>query len=152
VSSPAGPPWVGRSPAGTTVTVSSLPQPLHPGLTRFEISTDRALAATTPVTVDLASPTMPMLDALARELDTARVAVIGLNEDVDASAARWFVSELGIRYPSARGGGRLQSRYAYRGLPYTVILDREHRVAKAIYGFGASVDPILTAVQAELAR
>jgi hypothetical protein len=86
------------------------------------------------------------------ELDTARVAVIGLNEDVDASAARRFVSQLGIRYPSARGGGRLQARYAYRGLPYTVILDREQRVAKAIYGFGASVDPIRTVVHAELAR
>ncbi|MGH7718474.1 MAG: redoxin domain-containing protein [Gemmatimonadaceae bacterium] len=95
---------------------------------------------------------MPQLDSLSRELAATDVAVIGLNEDVDSDDARRFVAELGIRYPSARGGGRLQARYAYRGLPYTVILDREHRVAKAIYGFGASIDPVRRAVQSELAR
>ena len=60
VSSPAESPWVGRSPAGVTVSVSPPAQPLHPGPAQFEITTDRALASTETVTVDLVSPSMSM--------------------------------------------------------------------------------------------
>jgi thiol-disulfide isomerase/thioredoxin len=95
---------------------------------------------------------MPALDSLSRELDPAEASVIGLNADVRPEAAREFARRLGVRYPSAAGGERLQSVYAYRGLPYTVILDRDHRVAQATYGFGGSIGPIREAVLRELRR
>lgn len=95
---------------------------------------------------------MPALDAYARRVDTAQVAVIGLNDDVDPGDALAFLAELGgVSYPSGEGRGRLRARYGYRGLPYTVILDRELRIAKAIYGFGTSIRPVQEAVSA-LAR
>jgi thiol-disulfide isomerase/thioredoxin len=96
---------------------------------------------------------MPALDAWARGLDPSEVSVIGLNEDVVAGEGRDFLREIGgVGYPNARGGGKLKERYGYRGLPYTVILDRELREVGRVYGFGTSVDPIREAVEAELGR
>ncbi|MFN2398134.1 MAG: TlpA family protein disulfide reductase [Gemmatimonadaceae bacterium] len=89
---------------------------------------------------------MPGLDRLARELNTAHVAVLGLNADVQVELARRFVAELDIGYRNAHGGPVLAQLIGYRGLPYTVVLDREHRVSQAIYGFGGSVEPIRRAV------
>jgi len=94
---------------------------------------------------------MPLLDAFARELDPERAIIVGLNEDVSPSAGLAFIEELGgVSYESGTGGGRLRSRYNYRGLPYTIVLDRDLRVVKSIYGFGSSIDPIIEAVQQEL--
>ena len=96
---------------------------------------------------------MPLLDAFARELDSERALVIGLNEDVSPDAGLAFIEELGgVSYESGAGGGRLRSRYNYRGLPYTIVLDRDLRVVQSFYGFGSSIDPIIQAVQQELDR
>jgi thiol-disulfide isomerase/thioredoxin len=96
---------------------------------------------------------MPALDAWARGVDASEVSVIGLNEDVVAGEGRDFLHEIGgVAYPNAQGGGKLKERYGYRGLPYTVILDRELREVGRVYGFGTSVDPIREAVEAELGR
>ena len=95
---------------------------------------------------------MPLLDALAAELNPSEVAVLGLNEDVRPSDATAFLHEIGgVSYASAAGEGRLRDRIGYRGLPYTVVLDRELRIVKSFYGFGRSVDPIREVVLAELA-
>ncbi|MBI4408822.1 MAG: redoxin domain-containing protein, partial [Gemmatimonadetes bacterium] len=91
---------------------------------------------------------MPLLDAYARDASGDGVVILGLNEDVDADDGRAFVRQLGVTYPNAEGRGRLKERYRYRGLPYTVVLDRELRVVKAIYGFGGSIEPIRAAVTA----
>ncbi|MBI4541076.1 MAG: redoxin domain-containing protein [Gemmatimonadetes bacterium] len=93
---------------------------------------------------------MPALDAYAGEIDSARVAVIGLNDDVNPDDARAFLAEFGIRYPSVKGQGHLKARYGYRGLPYTVILDRNLRLIRAIYGFGTTIAPIHEVVEREL--
>ncbi len=91
---------------------------------------------------------MPLLDAFARELDPERAIIVGLNEDVSPSAGLAFIEELGgISYESGTGGGRLRGRYNYRGLPYTIVLDRDLRVVRSFYGFGSSIDPIIQAVQ-----
>jgi len=95
---------------------------------------------------------MPMLRDYATTLDPDEVAVIGLNEDVVPEAGREFVEEIGgVGYPLLEGRGELRNRYNYRGLPYTVILDREGRVVRSFYGFGTSIDPIRTTVESELA-
>lgn len=96
---------------------------------------------------------LPELDALARELEGEDVVIVGLNEDARPQAGLDFIDEVGgVVYPNAAGRGELRSEYGYRGLPYTVILDREHRVAQVFYGFGSSIEPIRNAVLDELAR
>jgi len=90
---------------------------------------------------------MPQLDELSRELDPDEAVVLGLNEDVRPADALAFVEELGgVSYPLAEGLGRLRERYGYRGLPYTVVLDREGRIVRLFYGFGESIEPIREAV------
>jgi thiol-disulfide isomerase/thioredoxin len=90
---------------------------------------------------------MPLLDELAMELDPDRAVVIGLNEDVRPADALRFVEDLGgVGYDLAEGRGGLPARYGYRGLPYTVVVDRQGRIAAAFYGFGDSIEPIRRAV------
>lgn len=94
---------------------------------------------------------MPALDRLAAALDTSEVVVIGLNEDVDVDAARRFVDSLGgVRYPLGRGDGKLKNRIGYPGLPYTAVLDRQHRIAKVILGFGDDLGDLEEAIVAVL--
>lgn len=94
---------------------------------------------------------MPLLDELAREMAERDVAVIGLNEDARPGDGRAFLGEIGgVAYANAQGEGELRNRYGYRGLPYTLILDREHRIVQALYGFGTSIDPIRDAVEEAL--
>lgn len=96
---------------------------------------------------------MPQLAEYARELDPDEVVVIGLNEDISPSDGLEFLEEIGnVGYRNAEGGGRLRSRYNYRGLPYTVILDRELKVVRRLYGFGETIDPIRQIVNEELRR
>ncbi len=88
---------------------------------------------------------------MARELRTQGVTVVGVNEDVVAADALAFIEELGgVAYPILAGRGRQRARYHYRGLPYTVIVDREGRVIRTLYGFGSSIAPIETVVHREL--
>ena len=95
---------------------------------------------------------MPLLDAFAAELNPSEAVVLGLNEDVRPSDALEFLEGIGgVSYASAAGEGRLRDRYDYRGLPYTIVLDRELRIVKSFYGFGRSIDPIRDVVLAELA-
>jgi len=94
---------------------------------------------------------MPELAEYAATLDPDAVVVLGLNEDVVPASGMDFVRELGgVGYPLARGGGRLRERYNYRGLPYTVILDRDLKVVRSFYGFGNDIAPIRTVVDAEI--
>ena len=96
---------------------------------------------------------MPLLDSFARELDPEQAVIVGLNEDVAPRAGLEFIEELGgVSYESGTGGGRLRSRYNYRGLPYMIVLDRDLRMVKSFYGFGSSIDPIKEVVLQELNR
>ncbi len=95
---------------------------------------------------------IPLLDELARTRGEEDIAVVGLNEDVRPEDGRMFLQEVGgTSYSNAEGRGELRSRYGYRGLPYTVVLDREHRVVETIYGFGSSLAPIESALDEALA-
>ncbi len=97
---------------------------------------------------------IPALDSLRAELDPSEAEVIGLNVDRIAGQGISFLAELGgVEFPNAQGDeGDLRHRYGYRGLPYTVILDRDHRVVQSLYGFGSSVEPIRQVVLEELGR
>ena len=77
--------------------------------------------------------------------------VIGINEDLRIEDALGLLDEIGgIGYSNLRGDGDQRARYHYRGLPYTVVLDREGRIVRSFYGFGTTVAPIQEAVTAEL--
>lgn len=72
---------------------------------------------------------MPALAALAAEFDTSSFALVALNEDTDTSAAAGFLRELDLHLNVALGRGRMQPVLHYPGLPYTILVDREGRVA-----------------------
>ncbi|MEN8377032.1 MAG: TlpA disulfide reductase family protein, partial [Gemmatimonadota bacterium] len=95
---------------------------------------------------------MPQLDSLAAALAGAGVSVVGLNDDEFPDQAIGFAQSLGgVSYPLARGEGNLRQEFGYRGLPYTVVLDREHRVVRTFYGFGESIDALAAVVEGEAA-
>lgn len=96
---------------------------------------------------------MPQLDAWFKSMDPESVGVVGINEDIVAGDGLAFLDEIGgVLYPVVEGGGRQREVYRYRGLPYTVLLDREGRIVKTFYGFGSTLKPIVDAVTEELAR
>lgn len=90
---------------------------------------------------------LPLLAEFSRSPEARDVAVIGFNDDIRVSDALDFLDELGgLPFPSAYGGGGFRREYAYRGLPYTVVLDADRRIVGTVYGFGNSIDPIRTLV------
>ncbi len=96
---------------------------------------------------------MPLLREFSDELDPSEAVILGLNEDVRPSAGIGFLDEIGgVPYANFEGRGQLKRQYGYRGLPYTLVLDRELRIIRSFYGFGTSIDPIKEAVRVELAR
>ena len=92
---------------------------------------------------------IPLLSAYAARVPSDSVQVVGLNDDLRPEDAVGFLRELeaSVSYPSGLGEGRLRGAYGYRGLPWTVVLDRDRRVVGSVYGFGSSVDPITRLVE-----
>lgn len=62
--------------------------------------------------------------------------VAAISDDVDAAKMRAFVAKFRPPFPILVGGGRMKETYHYRGLPYSVLLDRQGRVVQRIFGFG----------------
>ncbi len=98
---------------------------------------------------------MPALDSLRKQLaDESRFNFVTIDEDVRAADARDFLTEFGFDFPVMLGGGRLQNRLHYPGLPYTLLLDARGRIVQRWIGFAGpdQIDAIRTAIAAELAR
>lgn len=143
------------SEAGRTARFASFDLPVLGGAGRVRLEEHRGHVVVVNFWASWCIPCrkeMPLLADLARRRAADGVVVLGLNEDVTSSAGLDFLAELGgVPYPVAEGGGRLKETYGYRGLPYTVVLDRDGRLVKALYGFGASIGPIEDAVEEALA-
>lgn len=75
---------------------------------------------------------MPDLVKLADERED--IAVVGLQHDDTVEAGRAFADELGISFPLAREDGGLYDRLGLVGLPVTVFVDAEGRVASTFRG------------------
>lgn len=98
---------------------------------------------------------MPGLDALYREVKT-NVGFVGVDtKDASTSGAKALVSDLSISYPilvDEPGKVALALGHIPSGaLPFTVLLDKQHRVA-AVYLGGlqaADLQPVLTKLSAE---
>ncbi len=51
-----------------------------------------------------------------------------------------FLREYRPPFPILVGGGRMKQIYHYRGLPYSVLLDRRGRIIERIFGFGGAAE------------
>jgi thiol-disulfide isomerase/thioredoxin len=81
---------------------------------------------------------LPELDSLAATYDSSRVAFVALSDDVDGAAAREYLAVFGgtTHLRVGLGLGRLQARYRYPGLPFTMLVDPAGRIVRTWYGFG----------------
>lgn len=78
----------------------------------------------------------PHMAELYRELSSRGFAIAAISDDVSDSKMREFVREMRPPFPILVGRGRMKSLYHYRGLPYSVLLDRTGRIIERIFGFG----------------
>jgi len=62
--------------------------------------------------------------------------IAAISDDVDPAKMRAFVATFHPPFPILIGAGRMRGTYHYRGLPYSVLLDRHGRVVERIFGFG----------------
>ena len=75
---------------------------------------------------------------LYREFDRRDFEIAAISDDVDRGKMRTFVQQFRPPFPILVGGGRMKQTYHYRGLPYSVLLDRRGRVIERIFGFGGA--------------
>ena len=80
----------------------------------------------------------PHMAELYREFDRKDFEIAGVSDDVDAGKMLAFVLKYRPPFPILVGGGRMKEVYHYRGLPYSVLLDRQGRVIERIFGFGGA--------------
>ena len=74
--------------------------------------------------------------ALYHEFDRKDFAIAAISDDVDAGKMRAIVRQFRPPFPILVGGGRMKQTYHYRGLPYSVLLDRHGSVIERLFGFG----------------
>jgi thiol-disulfide isomerase/thioredoxin len=80
----------------------------------------------------------PHMAELYREFDRKDFEIAGVSDDVDSRLMLAFVRRYRPPFPILVGGGRMKQVYHYRGLPYSVLLDRQGRVIERIFGFGGA--------------
>ena len=78
----------------------------------------------------------PLMATLYREFDRADFEIAAISDDVDRGKMLAFVAQYRPPFPILVGGGRMKEAYHYRGLPYSVLLDRHGRIVQRIFGFG----------------
>ena len=82
----------------------------------------------------------PHMAELYRRFDRRDFAVAAISDDVSESKMRAFVDEFRPPFPILVGRGRMKAVYHFRGLPYSVLLDKHGRVIERIFGFGGEVE------------
>ena len=74
------------------------------------------------------------------EFDRKDFDIAAISDDVDQGKMRAFVRAFRPPFPILVGGGRMKETYHYRGLPYSVLLDRHGRIVERIFGFGGAAE------------
>ncbi|HEV8266540.1 MAG TPA: TlpA disulfide reductase family protein [Gemmatimonadales bacterium] len=82
----------------------------------------------------------PHMAELYSEFGRKDFDIAAISDDVDDGKMRAFVREYRPPFPILVGGGRMKATYHYRGLPYSVLLDREGRIIERIFGFGGAAE------------
>ena len=78
----------------------------------------------------------PHMAELYRDFAKRPFAIAAISDDVSDSKMRAFVREFRPPFLILVGEGRMKAIYHYRGLPYSVLLDRQGRIIERIFGFG----------------
>jgi thiol-disulfide isomerase/thioredoxin len=78
----------------------------------------------------------PLMAQLSRELPAEEFSIVAVSEDRDENAARWFLAEFSPPFTVVWGRGALNSTLRFRGLPFSVLLDRQGRILHRYVGFG----------------
>ncbi len=78
----------------------------------------------------------PMLVRLEREMGPRGLAVVGVSMDVGGRErkVRAFAREFGVGYPMAFADAMSQMSAGMEGIPTTIVVDREGRVARTYVG------------------
>lgn len=82
----------------------------------------------------------PHMIALYDRFDRTDFQIAAISDDVDRRKMLGFVREFHPPFPVLVGAGRMKQRYHYRGLPYSVLLDRRGRVVERYFGFGGAAE------------
>ena len=82
----------------------------------------------------------PHMAELYSEFRRTDFDIAAISDDVSGSKMREFLREFRPPFPILVGGGRMKAIYHYRGLPYSVLLDRQGRVIERIFGFGGDTE------------
>jgi cytochrome c biogenesis protein CcmG/thiol:disulfide interchange protein DsbE len=78
---------------------------------------------------------MPELVALWESLRDSGLALFAVNEDLDVADARRWLDANELRPPVALAAGEARRVLHYPGLPYTILVDREGRIAQRWIGY-----------------
>lgn len=94
----------------------------------------------------------PHMIALYRELPRQDFDIVAISDDVDRGKMLAFIREYAPPFPILVGAGRMKARYHYRGLPYSVLLDRRGRIIERYFGFGGAAEfhRLRTTIAAEI--
>lgn len=78
----------------------------------------------------------PHMAELYRDFSRDEFDIAAISDDVSDAKMRGFVREFRPPFPILVGRGRMKATYHFRGLPYSVLLDKHGRVIERIFGFG----------------
>jgi len=82
----------------------------------------------------------PHMAELYRDFAKRPFAIAAISDDVSDTKMRAFVREFRPPFLILVGEGRMKAIYHYRGLPYSVLLDRQGRIIERIFGFGGEAE------------
>jgi len=95
----------------------------------------------------------PHMIDLYRRYQRSDFDIVAISDDVDRAKMLAFVRRYRPPFAVLVGGGRMKQQYHYRGLPYSVLLDRSGRVIERYFGFGGAAEfqRLAATVERELA-
>jgi thiol-disulfide isomerase/thioredoxin len=82
----------------------------------------------------------PHMAELYKSLPRDQFDIAAISDDVDPAKMRGFVAEFRPPFPILVGRGRMKAIYHYRGLPYSVLLDKQGRIIERVFGFGGETE------------
>ena len=82
----------------------------------------------------------PHMIALYHELPRQDFEIVAISDDVDRGKMLAFIKEYRPPFPVLVGEGRMKQHYHYRGLPYSVLVDRRGQVIERYFGFGGAAE------------
>lgn len=82
----------------------------------------------------------PHMIALYHELPRQDFEIVAISDDVDRGKMLAFMREFRPPFPVLVGAGSMKQRYHYRGLPYSVLVDRRGQVIERYFGFGGAAE------------